>query len=186
MIIVLEDCARLKFLIRYGLSILAVLFLIASCTTTAKQSDTPPTLKTGSHADAKGHFDDHEIEKRLREEYRRWIGTRHRLGGTSKQGIDCSGFVQSVYKNIFKIRLPRTTKAQVRQGQPISSINLQAGDLVFFKPPTYPRHVGIFLSKSEFVHASKKKGVTISKIDGHYWGKYYWTARRILPISEYP
>ncbi len=28
-------------------------------------------------------------------------GTRHRLGGTSRQGIDCSGFVKAVYKDAF-------------------------------------------------------------------------------------
>jgi len=44
----------------------------------------------------------------------------------------------------------------------------------------------IILSQSEFAHASKNKGVTISKIDVHYWGKYYWTARRILPASAHP
>jgi cell wall-associated NlpC family hydrolase len=89
--------------------------------------------------------------------------------------------VKAVYANLFNIHLPRTTQIQAKQGQPISSKELQAGDLVFFKPPSYPRHVGIFLSQSEFVHASKNKGVTISKIDAHYWGRYYWTARRILP-----
>ena len=111
------------------------------------------------------YFDDTEIEKRLRQEYRRWQGTRHRLGGTGSRGIDCSGFVKEIYKNVFKVDLPRTTKAQVRQGRPIPFKELQAGDLVFFKPPTYPRHVGIYLGGSEFVHASKNTGVTLSKID---------------------
>jgi cell wall-associated NlpC family hydrolase len=106
------------------------------------------------------------------------------LGGTGRGGIDCSGFVRAVYKNVFNIELPRTTKGQVKQGRPISRGELQAGDLVFFKPPTYPRHVGIFLNGNQFVHASKNKGVIISKIDGYYWGKYYWTARRILSKSE--
>jgi cell wall-associated NlpC family hydrolase len=125
-----------------------------------------------------------KVEMRILEEYRRWKGTRHRLGGTSRQGIDCSGFVKAVYKDVFNINLPRTTKAQVLQGKSISFNELQPGDLVFFKPPNYPRHVGILLSRSKFVHASKTKGVTISKIDSHYWGKYYWTARRIIPVTK--
>jgi cell wall-associated NlpC family hydrolase len=61
---------------------------------------------------------------------------------------------------------------------------LQAGDLVFFQPSSYPRHVGIYLGGSEFVHASKSKGVTLSRIDETCWGKYYWTARRIIPASK--
>jgi cell wall-associated NlpC family hydrolase len=56
---------------------------------------------------------------------------------------------------------------------------LEAGDLVFFRPPGNPRHVGIYLSNNEFMHASKTQGVTISRIDPLYWGKYYWTARRL-------
>ena len=87
--------------------------------------------------------------------------------------------------NVFNIDLPRTTRAQVGQGQPVPFGKLRAGDLVFFKPPSYPRHVGIYLGGSEFVHASKNKGVTVSKIDRYYWGKYYWTARRILPASDH-
>ena len=113
-----------------------------------------------------------------------WKGTRHQLGGTGSKGIDCSGFVKAVYKDVFNINLPRTTKAQVRQGKPVSFNELQPGDLVFFTPPNYSRHVGIFLSRLQFVHASKTKGVTISNIDDYYWGKYYWTARRILPESQ--
>jgi cell wall-associated NlpC family hydrolase len=103
------------------------------------------------------------------------------LGGTGQKGIDCSGFVRAVYRNAFNIELPRTTKAQVKEGVPVNRDQLQAGDLVFFKPPSYPRHVGIFLTGTAFVHASKRKGVIISQIDPYYWGKYYWTARRIFP-----
>ena len=108
------------------------------------------------------------------------------LGGTGSGGIDCSGFVKAVYKDVFNVDLPRTTKAQVRQGRPISFKELRAGDLVFFQPPTYPHHVGIYLGGSEFVHASKNQGVTLSNIDETYWGKYYWTARRILSSSNRP
>jgi len=95
-------------------------------------------------------------------------GTRHRLGGISRQGIDCSGFVKAVYKDVFNINLPRTTKAQAHQGKSVSLNELQPGDLIFFKPANYPLHVGIFLDRSQFVHASKTKGISISKIDAHY------------------
>ncbi|MEJ2099819.1 MAG: NlpC/P60 family protein [Desulfobacterales bacterium] len=129
-------------------------------------------------------FPDTQIEKRLREESRRWQGTRHRMGGNNDSGIDCSGFVKAVYKDVFDLDLPRTTRAQARLGRPIAFKEIRAGDLVFFKPPTYPRHVGIFLGESEFVHASKARGVTVSRIDEYYWSKCYWTARRILPAAE--
>jgi cell wall-associated NlpC family hydrolase len=174
-----------KWLSFHGLSVLAAIFLIAACATPPKQSRVT-TIGSAHPQVFKGHAADAEIEKRIRDEYRRWKGTQHQLGGTGNRGIDCSGFVREVYKNVFNIDLPRTTNAQVKQGRPIPFNALQPGDLVFFKPSTYPRHVGIFLSESEFVHASKNKGVTVSKIDRYYWGKYYWTARRILPASKNP
>jgi cell wall-associated NlpC family hydrolase len=174
-----------KSLSLYGVFVLMASFLISSCATSPQQSRVTATGSTHPSA-VKSDFDDAELEKRLRLEYKRWKGTRHRLGGTGSRGIDCSGFVKAVYKDVFNIDLPRTTKAQVRRGRPIPFDALQAGDLVFFQPPTYPRHVGIYLGGSEFVHASKNKGVTLSKIDPTYWGKYYWTARRILSAAERP
>jgi len=177
-----SNCKSLSF---PGWSVLAVSVLITACAAPSKPSRVTPAGSVYSQA-AKPHFNDAEVEKRLRQEYNRWKGTRHRLGGTGGRGIDCSGFVKAVYRDVFKVDLPRTTKAQVRRGRPIPFKKLQAGDLVFFKPPTYPRHVGIYLGGSEFVHASKNKGVTLSKIDPTYWGKYYWTARRILRGANRP
>lgn len=169
----------------FKLCVPVAVFLMAGCAAAPRPAGVtapaaaPPQI-------IKGHAVDAEIEKRLRQEYRRWQGTRHRLGGSSRRGIDCSGFVKAVYKDVFNIDLARTTQAQVRQGRAVSHQKLRAGDLVFFRPPTYPRHVGIYLGESEFVHASKNKGVTVSRIDKVYWGKYYWTARRILPKSYQP
>jgi len=160
--------------------VFALLLMETSCATHTqlKTTDAPAMTasgKTSDYSDAQG------IEKQIRDEYRQWKGTRHRLGGTGQRGIDCSGFVRAVYRDAFNMALPRTTKEQVKQGIPVKRHQLQAGDLVFFKPPGYPRHVGIFLRERAFVHASKRKGVIISQIDQHYWGKYYWTARRIFP-----
>lgn len=169
---------RKNVLILFSVTSLIFSFFTASCTTTQKNPAVVNPELTRART-TKKQSQANNIEQRLIEEYRRWKGTRHRLGGTSSQGIDCSGFVKVVYKDVFNINLPRTTKAQVRQGKFIPFNELRPGDLIFFKPPKYPRHVGIFLSRSQFVHASKSKGVTISKIDAHYWGKYYWTARRI-------
>ncbi len=164
--------------------LLLTIFLFASHCTTHKSLDTTDSPEIEPSKEVKDYSDSHDIEKLVRGEYIRWKGTRHRMGGTGRGGMDCSGFVRAVYKNVFNIELPRTTKGQVKQGRPIGRGELQAGDLVFFKPPTYPRHVGIFLNGNQFVHASKSKGVIISQIDGYYWRKYYWTARRILNKSE--
>ena len=157
----------------------AMILSTVSCTAKKIQSSSD----THDHPQARRHTNAEDREKRILDEYKQWQGTGHKMGGSGSRGVDCSGFVKEIYRDVFNIDLPRTTKAQVKLGKPVSFKELQPGDLVFFKPPTYARHVGIYLSQSEFVHASKTKGVTISKIDAHYWGKYYWIARRILPDS---
>jgi cell wall-associated NlpC family hydrolase len=174
---------RLSLFIRFGIIILAIQVLATSCSTAQEQPpagvpDPRRVVKTADRPQV------NSIEQRILDQYQRWKGTRHRLGGTGSKGIDCSGFVTAVYRDAFNINLPRTTQAQVHQGKSVSLNELQPGDLVFFKPPDYPRHVGIYLNRSKFVHASKSKGVTISKIDENYWGKYFWTAKRIIPDSK--
>jgi hypothetical protein len=120
------------------------------------------------------------IEQKLRAEVGIWKGTPHQMGGTTRQGIDCSGFVQRLYLDVFNKRLPRSTYLQVKSGQLVEKDLLRTGDLVFFKYPFKGRHVGIYLDQGEFAHASTSKGVTISSLQNKYWRQFYWTARRYL------
>ncbi len=100
------------------------------------------------------------------------------MGGNSLRGVDCSGFVQQLYWDIFGRPIPRTTGLQVKSGSPVKKSRLCPGDLVFFKPPYKVRHVGIYLGQGEFAHASTSKGVMISNLAEDYWNRCYWTARR--------
>ncbi len=112
---------------------------------------------------------------------RSYLGTRYRFGGTSKRGIDCSGFTQNVMKKHGK-KLPRTASQQASVGKHIQKKHLKAGDLVFFKG-TYKKgisHVGIMISKSQFIHASSgAKKVTITSINKKYYQQHYAGARRV-------
>ena len=120
------------------------------------------------------------MEQKLRAEVGIWKGTPHQMGGTTRQGVDCSAFVQRLYQDVFNQRIPRTTYLQVRSGQSVEKDLLRTGDLVFFKYPSKGRHVGIYLDQGEFTHASTSKGVTISSLENNYWRQFYWTARRYL------
>lgn len=120
------------------------------------------------------------MEQRLRSEVRKWEGTPHRMGGASRRGVDCSGFVQRLYRDIFDRRIPRSTALQVQSGRPVGNHQLRAGDLVFFNVPDKGRHVGIYLGRSEFAHASTSRGVIISNLEERFWRRAYWTARRYL------
>ncbi len=116
----------------------------------------------------------------LYDQYKSWRGVPYQLGGLSKKGIDCSGFVYQTFKDKFGIILPRTTKSQVKQGERVYIGQLQTGDLLFFKTDWRTRHVGIYLENGRFLHASTSKGVMISRLDNVYWKKKYWRAQRIL------
>ncbi len=117
----------------------------------------------------------------LSEHQREWAGTPYRLGGQSRRGIDCSGFVQKTFLDRFNIQLPRTTKAQAKYGTKVAKEDIQTGDLVFFKTGRGPNgyHVGIYVKDGQFLHASTKGGVIYSSLNSPYWTRTYWQARRM-------
>jgi probable lipoprotein NlpC len=149
---------------------------------TAKKG--PPHPKSKIATSASTTNDLANLEQRLRSEVRQWEGTPHRMGGASRRGIDCSGLVHRLYQDIFDRQIPRSTARLVKSGQPIGRHQLRTGDLVFFKVPSKGRHVGIYLGRAEFAHASTTKGVTISSLEDRFWRRAYWTARRYLNTPQ--
>ncbi|MGV6989273.1 C40 family peptidase [Testudinibacter sp. P80/BLE/0925] len=117
----------------------------------------------------------------LSEQQHQWDRTPYVLGGNSRRGVDCSGFVMRTFADRFDISLPRTTAAQAKFGVYIDRKEVQTGDLVFFKTGRGPNgyHVGIYVKDGRFLHASTKGGVIYSSLDSPYWKKTYWQARRI-------
>ncbi|MGZ3852789.1 MAG: C40 family peptidase [Flavisolibacter sp.] len=97
-----------------------------------------------------------------------WMGTRYRLGGSTKDGIDCSAFTQILFNSLYGISLPRTAREQFDFSQRISRAELKQGDLVFFNTIGGVSHVGMYLQNNKFVHASTG-GVTISDLYDDYW-----------------
>lgn len=115
----------------------------------------------------------------LSQQFNKYDHVKYRYAGRSEKGFDCSGFVGTVFQNLFEIKLPRSSRDMINVGEEVSKEQLQIGDLVIFKPPGYS-HVGIYLGDGVFMHSSTKLGVTKSSIDSTYWKKYYQTSRRIL------
>ncbi|MBR1774519.1 MAG: C40 family peptidase [Bacteroidales bacterium] len=98
-----------------------------------------------------------------------WVGTPHVLGGNTKQGVDCSGFVYNVYKDVFDITLPRRSADMENEVKILSNkTKMREGDLVFFGKNGV-NHVGIFLNGDNFVHTSTSKGVIVSSLEEKYW-----------------
>ena len=118
--------------------------------------------------------------KKLIESVTSWLNTPYKYGGNTKQGTDCSGFVQQVYSEVYGISLARSAADIYSQCKKISRTDLKEGDLVFFKINT-PKvgHVGIYLTDEYFIHASTQKGVIISNLAETYYAKYFHSCGRM-------
>ena len=119
-------------------------------------------------------------EERLRASVEQWQGTPYDFGGSSTGGVDCSAFVQILYRDVLGVPVPRTTEEQAQSGRSIPVEQAQPGDLVFFRPARKQRHVGVYLGDGDFAHASVSQGVMVSKLQEAYWQDVYWMTRRLL------
>lgn len=90
-----------------------------------------------------------------------FIGNPYVWGGTSlTNGADCSGFVQSVYRE-FGVSLPRTTWDMEQAGTAVSYADAAPGDLIL-----YDGHVGIYLGDGTMVNArNAQTGIGISPVE---------------------
>jgi len=112
-----------------------------------------------------------------------WYGTRYKLGGTTKNGIDCSAFVQTIFLSAFAVTLPRMAKDQYKVTHRISRTELREGDLLFFNTRGGVSHVGIYLRNNKFVHASVS-GVMISDMFDPYYVRHFIAAGRVTSLNN--
>lgn len=151
------------------------LVILSGCSTFPKSA--PNTLQYSHFGVDMGNSQ--QVQEQLLTQLDEWQGVPHRLGGLSRQGIDCSGFVHLVFAQEFGIKIPRTTEYQMLKGVVIDQDELIPGDLVFFITGYDQRHVGIYMGDNQFMHTSSSRGVMTSELDNPYWKNVYWHARRV-------
>lgn len=97
----------------------------------------------------------------------KYLNTPYLWGGKSPFGIDCSGFVQMVFK-ICGYRLFRDSWQQANQGKSVKTVKLgKAGDLVFFKNAAERiHHVGILLEFNKIIHSSGQVRIDLLTEEG--------------------
>ncbi|MFL6157586.1 MAG: transglycosylase SLT domain-containing protein [Marmoricola sp.] len=88
-------------------------------------------------------------------EARRYLGTPYVWGGTDPdKGLDCSGLVQLVYKNLG-YDVPRVSGDQARAGTEVTGglKNARPGDILAFGSPVH--HVGIYVGDNQMINAPR-------------------------------
>jgi cell wall-associated NlpC family hydrolase len=112
------------------------------------------------------------------------IDRGYRFGGNNPEaGLDCSGMVSYVYRQVAGIDLPHNAARIAQLTRAIPREALRAGDLVFFNTLDRPfSHVGIYVGDDRFVHAPNSGGrVRIDRLNEHYYAKRFEAARSLLP-----
>lgn len=114
-----------------------------------------------------------------------FLGVRYRGGGTSPDGMDCSGMVTAVY-NLFDMSIPRSSRDMATVGEKIDSSKVKKGDLIFFKTngKRVINHVGMVVDiigdEIKFIHSSTSKGVIISSTKESYYSRTFAQINRVL------
>ncbi len=118
-----------------------------------------------------------------------YLGEHYVYGDIGASGYDCSSFVQTVFRQ-SGIVLPRSSRQQVRLGQPVALADVRAGDLLFFTSRVGERrisHVGIALPGNRMIHAARgKHRVVISRWDSRYFLERWSAARRPYSTNQLP
>ena len=99
-----------------------------------------------------------------------FMGLPYLWGGSSTKGVDCSGFVQSVYF-LNGLILQRDASLQALHGSDVDISagynNLKSGDLLFFgseeKGKNHVTHVAIYLGNGDYINSSGR--VLINSLD---------------------
>ena len=117
-----------------------------------------------------------------------YLGVPYVYGGLTAKGIDCSGLVYRVFKDVLGLGVPRTTKTLYDFSERVNRESLEPGDLVFFDTTGPLAHVGIFAGEGVFIHAASegpRTGVIKSSLDEAYWSEAFAGGGRLVSPAGY-
>lgn len=128
------------------------------------------------------HATPHKLANSIEQIAKSLLGKKYKYGANGPYAYDCSSFTQHVFAQ-HAIRIPRVSKDQAMQGQYVNAYQLEKGDLLFFDSKNSKKisHVGIYLGKGNFIHASSSKArVVISNLNSNYYAKHFKWGRRVI------
>ncbi|HET6227958.1 MAG TPA: NlpC/P60 family protein [Bacteroidia bacterium] len=156
---------------------------VASKKSSKKKSPTPKVQKPCINEFYAGYClkPDSAVSPYLYYQVYDWLGPRYKYSGSSKNGIDCSGFVCEMYRNAYCVTLNGSSGSIYTQVKPVEKTELKEGDILFFKiRKKQISHVGVYLGNNKFAHASVHSGVIVSDLNEEYYKKYFFKGGRFL------
>ncbi len=133
------------------------------------------------------------VGRQVIETGKRFIGTPYLWGGCSPFGIDCSGFVQLMYK-LNGVQLLRDADIQftdhrfvrVETEESLETGDFVPGDLLVFGNAESGKvtHIGLAMGDGRFIHSSGSRGVAIDPCDDPIYIRTYLGAARISPEAD--
>ncbi|PIF01006.1 MAG: hydrolase [Maribacter sp.] len=151
----------------------------ASTKDTSVDVDGKPVKSTGNH------LSESKVDKIINTALT-FSGVRYKYGGTTKEGVDCSGLLYVAFRKNH-VALPRVSSAMANQGRRIRINQVEKGDLLFFKTSRKGKkinHVGLVVAVDnddiKFIHASTSRGVIVSSLREGYWNYAFVKATRVL------
>src|SRR5699024_8346019 len=106
------------------------------------------------------------------------MGTPYVWGGAQPGGFDCSRFIYWAHKERENDVGRTSTDSYYNKSYMVNSP--QVGDLVFFEG-TYRQgisHMGSYVGGGPLIYASTSAGVTVSSVNGPYWGDHFHSYKR--------
>jgi len=129
-----------------------------------------------------------DVRTRIVLDAENYLGVPYVYGGLSNSGIDCSGLVYRVFKDVLGLGVPRTTKTLYDFSERVNRERLEPGDLVFFNTTGPLAHVGIYAGDDVFIHAASEglhTGVIKSSLDDAYWTEAFAGGGRLISPAGY-
>ena len=119
----------------------------------------------------------------------RWLGTSYQWGGTTRSGIDCSAYLRQMFRELFNVELPRTTRQQINLGIDLDinprrpGQSMSPGDLIFYiGPDGLPTHVVVYAGNDTITHSVSGRGVVVDPIR-KVFGRRIVARRLLVPRS---
>jgi len=110
---------------------------------------------------------------------KKYLGVPYVFGGESRSGMDCSGLVQTVFKDLG-VTMPRVVPDQAKMGVEVPSLaDAQPGDLII---PKGEGHVVIYIGDGKVLHAPRP-GKDVQIVNNWYKDSDIATIRRVVPSA---